>query len=98
MQDLKKLFQDYIEGRCSPEEIKFLFEQLDREENKQLKEELIRGQLAEDADRTHAESGMIKERLDQVFQKILLKIDNPAEGTRKVVFMRWWMAAAVVLL
>jgi hypothetical protein len=97
MHDLIQQFHKYINGKCSPEEVAMLFEQLDREENKQLKDELIREQLAKDPG-SHSANPYIKERLDELLQKILAKIDRPDENKGKIRYMRWWLAAAAVFL
>ena len=97
MHDLIQQFHKYIDGRCSPEEVAMLFEQLDREENKQLKDELIREQLAEDLN-SHSQKPYIKVRLDELLQKILVKTDWPDENKGKIRYMRWWLAAAAVFL
>ena len=97
-QYLLELFRKYMANQCSPEEVDILFELLDNEENKELKSQLIQSQL-KNSNPTGYSDPLLKEKLEQRLNQIMMKIDKPENERTKIRSIRSkWLAAAAVLI
>jgi transmembrane sensor len=73
-QKIEQLFKRYLQNRCSPEEIKLLFQYFDAEENESILKDLIRTELESSQDIDFDASPETKEKLEQIFQNMKKKI------------------------
>lgn len=92
---INELFQRYINNRCTPEEIFFLLQFFDIDENETLLKELIRNELDKstnvsfEQDRTH---------LDVLYNKITNVIGEEQAKDRKRLYTFMRVAAAFILI
>ena len=102
-EDIKKLFQRFLDNKCAPEEVRVLLQYFDAGENEELLRELIRKQ-SEDINAVPVSSESLKPLLDAAYSKIRSSIApdaGPAETLIMPLYHRLWFrisAAAVIVL
>lgn len=94
------LFKKYLNGRCSPEELKTLLQYFEVPENKILLKKLIHEQLGNDDDNLYKLSS-VQTAVNDVYELIRLEIQKEkenAEEVKTVKLRRWKLGAVAVWL
>ena len=72
---MQELFKKYLENRCSPDEVKLLLTEIDKEENRELFKNLVDQQFEAEPDLSAISEDELQNILTNTYQDILSRIN-----------------------
>ncbi len=93
---ISQLFQRYLDGQCTPGEVKLLLQYFDHAENDAILRKLIRQQVEKDPGSDLSSSHLPEHLLDSTYQRIKQEIFSGASTTPVIpLWKRTWLRATV---